>query len=197
MARAGTFLAIVCVGLVGCHRGPADCPGGAQLQGKKPPAGQLQWCARPDGVKHGPWREWHANGNTKSAGSYVDGKMEGTWQTFFEDGALKSEGVYRGGFKDGIWTQYYDKGEGGTKNRVEEHHAGSNEVKWTGFRPNGAKWAEGTQVGTRPQGAYTEYYPDGKVAVKGNYNSGEKTGDWSYFDAEGKPSPTKPPGTFQ
>ena len=65
----------------------------------------VQWCARGDGVKHGPWREWYANGNPKSAGNYVDGKMEGKWQTFYEDGSVKTEGVYKGGFKDGIWTQ--------------------------------------------------------------------------------------------
>ena len=191
MTRFGAVLALL--GLAGCH---GDCPSGAQLSGKKPPAGQVQWCARPDGSKHGAWREWYPNGTPKSAGDYADGKMEGKWQTFYEDGSLKGEGVYKGGFKDGTWTQYYSKADGGGKNRVEEHHAGSSEVKWTAFHGDGVKWAEGTLVGMRPHGAYTEYHDNGKVAVKGNYNAGEKAGEWSYFDAEGKPSST-PTGTFQ
>src|SRR4051794_28073627 len=107
------LVAVLSVGLIGCNRS-SDCPGGAQLQGKKPPAGQVQWCARADGVKQGPWHEWYANAKPKSAGGYVDGKMEGKWQTFYEDGSLKTEGVYKGGLKDGTWTQYYSKGDGGT-----------------------------------------------------------------------------------
>jgi antitoxin component YwqK of YwqJK toxin-antitoxin module len=197
MTRIGAVVVVVVsLSMGGCNRGSSECPGSAQLQGKKPPAGQLQWCARTDGVKHGPWREWYANGAAKVVGAYVDGKMDGKWQDFFEDGALKSEGVYKGGLKDGLWTQYYDKADGGTKNRVEEHHAGSSEIKWTGFRSDGAKWAEGTLVGSRPQGLYTEYHPNGIVAVKGTYSSGEKSADWSYFDKEGKPS-TTPTGSFQ
>lgn len=195
MIRTGALLAILLVGIAGCHRDAADCPGGAQLQGQKPPAGFVQWCARTDGAKHGPWREWHANGNPKSSGSYVDGKMEGKWQTFSDDGALKNEGVYKAGRKDGTWTQYYGKDEGGTKNRVEEHHAGSPEVHWIAFRSDGTKWAEGTELSSQPNGAYTEYHANGKVAVKGDYSAGKKAGEWSYFDDEGRPS-SAPTGTF-
>jgi antitoxin component YwqK of YwqJK toxin-antitoxin module len=195
MIRTGAVLAVVCFGVVGCQRSSGDCPSGSQLQGKKPPAGQLEWCARADGVKHGPWREWAANGIPKSAGDYVDGKMEGKWQTFHEDGSLKSEGLYKGGFKDGKWTQYYPKSNGGTKNRIDEHHLGSPEIKWTVFYADGSKWAEGTTVASRPDGAYTEYYADGKTAVKGEYKAGEKFGQWSYWDKEGKPSST-PTGTL-
>ncbi len=191
----GSVLAVVSLGLVACHRGPADCPSGARLQGKQPPAGYVQWCARPDGVKHGSWREWYGDGKPKSAGTYVDGKMEGKWQTFHEDGSLKSEGIYKGGLKDGIWTQYYSKGDGGAKNRVEEHHVGSYEVKWTAYYPGGAKWAEGTQLGVQPNGPYVEYHDNGKVAATGTYNFGKKVGEWSYFDKEGRPSST-PTGTF-
>ena len=196
MMRIGAVVAVLLLAVVGCHRGPSECPGGAQLRGKKPPDGQLAWCTRSDGVKHGPWREWHANGNPKSVGAYDDGKMEGKWQTFSEDGSLKTEGVYKRGLKDGVWTQYYGKDDGGTKNRVEEHHAGSYEVKWTAFRSNGVKWAEGTLVGSQPNGPYTEYHANGKVAVKGSYASGARVGEWSYFDKDGKPS-SSPTGTFE
>jgi antitoxin component YwqK of YwqJK toxin-antitoxin module len=183
----------VALALVACH---TDCPSGAQLHGQKPPAGQVQWCARADGVKNGAWHEWYQNGNPKSAGSYTDGKMEGKWQTFYEDGSLKTEGLYKAGLKDGTWIQFYGKDDGGGKNRVEEHHAGSSEVKWTAFHGDGVKWAEGMLLGMRPHGPYTEYHDNGKVAVKGNYNAGEKAGEWSYFDADGKPSST-PTGSFK
>jgi len=196
MMRIGFVVVGLSFALVGCNRGSADCPGGAQRHGKKPPAGQVEGVASAVGVKQGPWRECSPNGNPSSAGSYVDGKMEGKWQTFYEDGSRKSEGLYKAGFKDGIWTIYYSKGDGGTKNRVEEHHAGSQEIKWTVFRSDGAKWAEGMEMGSRPHGPYTEYHDNGKVAVKGNYAAGAKAGEWAYFDKEGKPSST-PTGTFQ
>jgi antitoxin component YwqK of YwqJK toxin-antitoxin module len=196
MIRIGAVFAVLSLALVGCQsESTTNCPSGAQLTGKQPPAGQLQYCARANGVKHGPWREWYANGKPKSAGAYAEGKMDGNWQTFYESGSLKTDGIYKSGLKDGVWTQYYDKDDGGTKNRVEEHHAGSNDVKWTAFRADGRKWAEGTLRGSRPDGAYTEYHENGKVAVKGIYTSGEKTGDWSYFDDEGRPSST-PTGSF-
>jgi antitoxin component YwqK of YwqJK toxin-antitoxin module len=31
------------------------------------------------------------------------------------------------------------------------------------------------------KGAYKEYYPNGKVKVKGRYTSGNKTGNWYYY----------------
>ncbi|HEX3852116.1 MAG TPA: hypothetical protein VHW01_14190, partial [Polyangiaceae bacterium] len=133
---------VVLVAAVGCAKNP--CPDGARQQGK---AGKLQWCARPDGRKHGPWTEWHPSGKLKSQGQYRDGKMEGRWVTYFEDGARNVEGDYKGGLKDGIWTTYYEDGK--TKNRVEEHHLGSWEIKWTAWHSDGTKWAEGIILGSQ------------------------------------------------
>jgi len=38
-----------------------------------------QWCARPDGTKHGPWTEWHEDGHPRRIGLYVNGAPEGRW----------------------------------------------------------------------------------------------------------------------
>jgi antitoxin component YwqK of YwqJK toxin-antitoxin module len=186
---------LLVIALAGCTRGSPECPG-TQLMGKRPPAGQLEWCARSDGTKHGRWSEWYPSGTPKSVGSYVDGKMEGTWRSYHEDGSLKSEGAYKGGFKDGTWTIYYSKGDGGKKNRVEQHQAGAPKVDWVVFRPDGSKWAEGSSLAARQDGPYTEYHANGQVAAKGTYSAGEKSGQWLYFDAEGKPSAT-PTGNSQ
>ena len=103
---------------LGCSRPAGPCPDGARQHGSAPPEGTLQWCAKPDGKKHGRWVEWHPNGKLKTEGTYVDGKMEGRWVSYFDTGVKQLEGDYRGGLKHGLWTQYYEEGQ---KNREEVH----------------------------------------------------------------------------
>ena len=67
------------------------CPDGATLQGKAPPEGTVQWCAKPGGVKHGKWIEYHTNGKAKTEGQYADGKMDGHWVTYYDTGKKKEE----------------------------------------------------------------------------------------------------------
>ena len=137
--------------------------------------------------------EWHPNGKIKTEGSYVNGKMEGRWVSYFETGVKQLEGEYRGGLKQGLWTLYYEEGQ---KNREEVHSsAGSHEVKWTAWRSDGKKWAEGTLLAQRAQGLYSEWHPNGVLAVQGHYANGEKAGEWKYWDLDGKPS-VEPQGDF-
>ena len=90
---------VLCAGANGCSRSPPRCPDGARLHGRTPPAGTLEWCAKPDGEKHGRWVEWYPGGKRKSEGQFVDGKMEGRWVSYFDTGEKQLEGGYRGGLK--------------------------------------------------------------------------------------------------
>ncbi|HTQ45831.1 MAG TPA: hypothetical protein VMI75_23915, partial [Polyangiaceae bacterium] len=77
MIRAAlAAVALLTVSSVGCSRresaaAAGTCPDGASLQGDAPPKGNLQWCARADGVKDGRWTEWHPNGHVKTEGQYA------------------------------------------------------------------------------------------------------------------------------
>jgi antitoxin component YwqK of YwqJK toxin-antitoxin module len=176
---------------LGCSRSN-PCPEGARLHGRAPPAGTLEWCAKSDGQKHGRWTEWFPGGKIKSEGRFADGEMEGLWVSYFETGVKQLEGTYRGGLKQDLWTLYYEEGQ---KNRQEIHAAGSPDVKWVAWRQSGMKWAEGTLRGQRAQGPYSEWHPNGTLAIRGQYESGEKVGGWTYADADGKPSGA-PQGDF-
>nr|WP_246357343.1 toxin-antitoxin system YwqK family antitoxin [Pyxidicoccus fallax] len=186
-------LAVLAATVLGCGRASSSpCPDGARLLGRAPPEGTLQWCAKPDGGKHGRWAEWHPNGKLKTEGQYVDGKMEGRWVSYFEDGVKQLEGEYRGGLKTGLWTLYYEEGP---KNREEVHTPEARETKWTAWRSSGEKWAEGTLVGHMAVGPYSEWHPNGALAVRGTYEKGQKAGDWKYFDLQGQATDA-PQGDF-
>lgn len=190
--RALLVVAVLAGGAAACSRSASPCPDGARLHGRAPPDGTLQWCAKPDGPKHGRWAEWYPNGQLKTEGSYVDGKMEGRWVSYFETGVKQLEGEYRGGTKHGLWTQYYEEGP---KNREEVHPGGPGPVKWVTWRSDGKKWAEGMSLGHLPQGPYAEWHPNGVKAVEGQYERGQKTREWKYWDAQGTPSEA-PQGDF-
>lgn len=85
--------------------------------------------------------------------------------------------------------------EEGKKNREEVHTAGSKEQRWTAWRSDGQKWAEGTLVGHQAQGPYSEWHPNGTLAVEGHYTQGAKTGGWRYWDVNGQAS-AAPQGDF-
>lgn len=54
------------------------------------------------GVKHGPWKRYHANGQIFEQGEYVGGEKNGTWITYYPDGQKLEEGSYENGEAIGI-----------------------------------------------------------------------------------------------
>jgi hypothetical protein len=70
-----------------------------------------QWCALPDGTKHGPWTEWHADGHLRRKGFYVNGVPEGHWIVWKKAGWWK------------LWGDPYERIEleysGGTLRRAD------------------------------------------------------------------------------
>ena len=45
-----------------------------------------QWCALPNGTRHGPWTEWFEDGHVRRMGLYANGVPEGRWLVFKEPG---------------------------------------------------------------------------------------------------------------
>jgi antitoxin component YwqK of YwqJK toxin-antitoxin module len=46
------------------------------------------------GVRHGPFREWHANGRPKTDGAYADGERDGRWRRWDEGGRPVADQIY-------------------------------------------------------------------------------------------------------
>jgi antitoxin component YwqK of YwqJK toxin-antitoxin module len=209
LIKSAVVVVVAILSCSSCSKAPSgDCPDGAALRGQAPPEGNLQWCAKSNGIKHGKWVEWYPDGTLKTKGQYVNGKMEGTWVTYHQmstttlaDGdagplpqspVKKQEGAYEKGVKKGNWTLYYEDAK---VNRLEKHSPESNRIAWSTWRPTGEKWAEGTIVKLLNHGQYREWHKNGRLAIEGAYHRGDKEGEWNYWNSDGTPAAT-PQGDF-
>ncbi len=120
------------------------------------------WCARPDGMRHGPQRSWFDHGERKtprSTGQYKDGRKEGKWTWWYRNGKRRSVGAYEGDQRTGAWTIWYD---------------------------NGQKNEAGRFAKDVPEGQWSTWHDNGKLASKGKWAAGKRTGAWTFWDVEGK-----------
>ena len=74
--------------------GADACPEGAVLHRSEKyweefASWPAQWCALPDGTRHGPWTEWHEDGHVRRMGLYVNGVPEGRWLVWKKAGWWK------------------------------------------------------------------------------------------------------------
>jgi len=70
------------------------------------PAPEPTWfCARPDGVRHGPFISLFPDLTVEIEGRYANGKLDGAWQRHYPGGAIAETGTYAAGQKTGHWKQ--------------------------------------------------------------------------------------------
>jgi hypothetical protein len=62
------------------------------------------------GLRDGPWRLWHANGQPAVAGTFVNGLRAGSWTEWAADGTKVLEGSWHAGEKSGTWSEYDEHG---------------------------------------------------------------------------------------
>lgn len=93
-------------------------------------------------IKHGNYREMHANGAKKIVGAYDYGK------------------------KEGEWTYWDNKGK---KFRIENYHQGQKHGLWKSWFWNGAQEFEGTFEQGKPVGTHMGWDQDGNKRVETVY----------------------------
>jgi antitoxin component YwqK of YwqJK toxin-antitoxin module len=163
---------------------PIDCPPGTALAGAAPPAGAEVFCARPDGVRHGPAVAFYRDGRPLSSGQYQAGEPEGAWTWWRESGTRRADGTYRGGRLEGAYHLYHDDG----KLYLESHYAGGHlEGEASRYHATGRRAAHGFLTEGRKQGHWTFFYPSGARQREGFYREGKRVGRWSYWDEQGNP----------
>lgn len=116
--RAGRRRLLALLALAGaCASPPAvtpltdrDCPDGARVVGAAPPAGRLQRCELPGGVRHGPSRAWYDDGRLRYETSWWQGVKHGRFTFWYPDGRKRAEGQDRHGVPDGTWTSWAEDG---------------------------------------------------------------------------------------
>lgn len=159
------------------------------------------------GAQQGEWKEFHANGQLKSIGKYVNGIKVGEWKFFFENGKMFETGKYDNrGREQGKWMWYYSDGN---VRRESNFYNGLEDGNFVEYNDSGAvitkgQYLEGLKEGTwvytlnnyRSIGKYTddmqdslwkEYYVDnGKIRFEGNYNQGRPDGKHVWYYPDGK-----------
>lgn len=126
-----------------------DCPAGTVQRGTKVSARDGVYCVKTaasrkagEPVAHGPYVDFHANGQKRSEGQYVDGFRSGQWHFFDANGAKSGETEFAGGDYNG--------------RRVE-------------FHPNGQKKLEQQWVKGKREGMETAYAKDGTTVRQVKY----------------------------
>jgi antitoxin component YwqK of YwqJK toxin-antitoxin module len=136
------------------------------------PAEAMQYCARPDGSKAGPFTRAFPDGTIEISGSYKDDKLEGPWERHYPSGALAEQGQYASGLKDGHWKQL-----GPTGALIGEYDMSAGTGVELRYYDDGALFREQTFKGGLPNGGAKTYAPDGTtVLVSEHFSKGKLDG---------------------
>lgn len=132
--------------------------------------------------KQGIWKHFYTDGKLSSKGEYKDDKKIKEWVWYFESGEILQKGNYNEGLPDGSWTWYF---ETGNILRQENYFLGARSGKMFELSPQGdtivkGQFDEGDKMGNW-------FYRIGDEFMKGEYYYGQKTGIWtSYYYPEMK-----------
>jgi len=156
-----------------------------------------------NGLKQGKWKYFYENGIVRLEGTYKDDKKNGYFKEYDKDGNMLSVSK----FVDDIIqedvaelvelevrTDYYPNGRIKTiasyKDDVPEgvrrEYDESGKIKKAYIFKEGIITGEGimNDKGIK-EGAWKEYFPDGKLRAEGLYDDGNRTGEWKFFHRNG------------
>jgi len=136
-------------------------------------------------VNHGPYTEWHPNGQKFCEGRYEDGRRVGEWIYYYEDGTKAKMGTYKDGQLEGRWT-YWAQGRPEQPIRQEEYQAGHRHGTWIYWNEQGQKLREENYAQNRLDGPVTEWYPNGQMKTQANYKQGLLDGKLITWDEQGR-----------
>lgn len=165
---------------------PLDCPAGTAMVERLPQNGGNwfeQWCARPDGVRHGPIATWHDNAEIWQRGQYVDGQFAGTWTSWHPTGEKQGEHQYVDGKLHGVARVWHRNGQ-----LEEESHrvAGERHGATTRWYANGQVFVTTDYVHDAiADGIHRFYYEKGGVLEEGRYRGGKQHGVWTVYHPDG------------
>ena len=141
-----------------------------------------QWCARPDGTRHGLWLRWHPSRERAEQVAYVDGFQQGPYRKWDSAGNVVSEGDYDAGVKVGAWVWRYASGRPQIEGSFADGHEDGTWIAWWsgGVKLSEGDWSSGDRVGV-----WQYWHPNGYDAARGTYVGSAKQDDWQYWDPDG------------
>ncbi|HEU4716215.1 MAG TPA: toxin-antitoxin system YwqK family antitoxin [Bacteroidia bacterium] len=127
---------------------------------------------------------YYQNGKMQAQGKYLNQKKDSLWSFYDDLGELLSEEWYKDGLKNGKSITYHP----GTKQpaEVKTFKNGLEEGAWIQYYADGKIKGQGTYVAGNYEGKATWYYPDGSTNITGFYQHAVKNGTWLYYDETGK-----------
>jgi len=60
---------------------------------------------KKDGERHGPFEQYHENGQLEKKGTDKDGHLDGLYEFYHQNGQLKDKGTFNMGEKCGEWIE--------------------------------------------------------------------------------------------
>lgn len=143
-----------------------------------------RWCERPDGTRHGPYREDYADGPPRIEGAYADGLRTGTWTERFRGGVAAEEGAYVAGAKSGVWKAWYGHG---IVRETASWESGRLEGAFEAFHLNGNRAQAGSHADGERSGTWTTWHGAGPKAEEGAWDRGLPVGVWRTWDVYERP----------
>lgn len=129
----------------------------------------------------GHWRYFAADGSLDSEADFVLGKREGGWVRYFPSGKVYAKGQYINDEPAGKWEYFF---ETGNLSSAGEYKNGRKIGNWKTYSASGQLKSDHTL--TQGAGEYKEYYPSGKLKLKGvMIEDGRRQGKWEYYYEDG------------
>lgn len=126
------------------------------------------YCAKPDGVKHGPFFKLFPDLQIEVEGHYTNGKLDGSWKRHFHSGAIAEEGAYAAGLPDGEWRQLDEAGN--VLGTYKLKKGTGKQKKWL---DDGPLYSEVQLFRGVPNGAMKVYDRDGHVVIAAKLSGGK------------------------
>lgn len=154
------------------------------------------WCARPDGTKHGPYR--NANDPSREEGAFRDGKRHGWWRrwangvlvderrydrdredgpvrTWSRAGVLLSSGMMSRGREVGLWRRWHENGRPQERGRYAR---GKQVGLWRAWHASGRRHLIVHYRRGHSDSDRQEWDEDGELVEAGRYRGDAREGPW-------------------
>ena len=128
-----------------------------------------------NGLLHGPYISYHADGSTAEKTTYQNGKINGLFETFYAGGKLKETVMYREGGRTGLYEQFSEKGNPLARINYKD---GLREGYAEYYFSDGDKQSYGGYKDDKKSGFWKEYMHSGVREEAGKYVAGERHGEW-------------------
>jgi antitoxin component YwqK of YwqJK toxin-antitoxin module len=182
MVRLVVLAGVVALAAGACSEIQTVCPSGTEARRRiYSGGGEAEWCHRDDGVRQGAEARYYESGRKMLDGAYLDGVRHGDWHYYVADGAAWR----RDRWEDGaLVAKKIDLPPAPPNGAAIDVLAPteSNIIKLASADPGLGRSARDGDLPT-----FAVWYGDGKPRVLGHYDrDGLRTGTWSFWNESGR-----------